>query len=100
MAMLSALPGMNAALALLAVVFYMFSVVTTKLFGEQFPGLFGSIRESLFTLFQIMTLESWASGTVRSVMEMHPHAPLVFVPFILLTAYGIVNLFVAMASRP
>ncbi|MAN79223.1 MAG: hypothetical protein CMM77_17080 [Rhodospirillaceae bacterium] len=96
LAMLSALPGMNAALVLLAVVFYMFSVITTKLFGEQFPGLFGSIDNSLFTLFQIMTLESWASGIVRPVMHLHPHAPLVFVPFILLTAYGIVNLFVAM----
>jgi voltage-gated sodium channel len=95
-AMLSALPGMNAALILLAVVFYMFSVITTKLFGEQFPGLFGSIEDSLFTLFQIMTLESWASGIVRPVMQLHAHAPLVFVPFILLTAYGIVNLFVAM----
>jgi voltage-gated sodium channel len=95
-AMLQALPGMNAALVLLAVVFYMFSVITTKLFGEQFPELFGSIVDSLFSLFQIMTLESWASGIVRPVMELHPHAPLVFVPFILLTAYGIVNLFVAM----
>ena len=95
-AMLTALPGMNAALLVLAVVFYMFSVITTKLFGDQFPGLFGSIDQSLFTLFQIMTLESWASGIVRPVMALHPHAPFVFVPFILLTAYGIVNLFVAM----
>lgn len=95
-AMLLALPGMNAALLLLAVVFYMFSVITTKVLGDEFPGLFGSIHASSFTLFQIMTLESWASGIVRPVMELHPHAPLIFVPFILLTAYGIVNLFVAM----
>lgn len=95
-AMLSALPGMNAALLLLGIVFYMFSVITTKVLVEQFPGLFGTIPMSMFSLFQIMTLESWASGIVRPVMELHPHAPVIFVPFILLTAYGIVNLFVAM----
>jgi hypothetical protein len=43
-------------------VFYVFSVITTKIFGQNFPDWFGTLGDSMFTLFQIMTLESWSMG--------------------------------------
>ncbi|BCX18572.1 MAG: hypothetical protein KatS3mg117_2254 [Geminicoccaceae bacterium] len=95
-ALLSALPGMGSVVALLILVFYVFAVMATKLFGPSFPDWFGSVGASLYTLFQIMTLESWSMGIVRPVMEKHPQAWLFFVPFILITTFAVLNLFIAL----
>ena len=59
------------------------------------PQWFGTMGESVFTLFQIMTLESWSMGIVRPVMDVFPLAWLYFIPFILLTTFAVLNLFIA-----
>jgi voltage-gated sodium channel len=41
-----------------------------------------------------MTLESWSMGIVRPVMEVYPLAWLFFVPFILMTSFTVLNLFI------
>ncbi|MEM9765446.1 MAG: ion transporter, partial [Pseudomonadota bacterium] len=51
---------------------------------------------SAYSLFQIMTLESWSMGIVRPVMEMHPYAWAFFVPFIMITTFAVVNLLVGL----
>jgi voltage-gated sodium channel len=94
-ALLAAIPGMGSVVALMSLVFYVFAVMATKLFGATFPDWFGSLGDSLYTLFQIMTLESWSMGIVRPVMEAHPWAWAFFVPFILLTTFAVLNLFIA-----
>ncbi len=95
-ALLAALPGMGSVVALLALVFYVFAVMATKLFGPSFPDWFGSVGHSLYTLFQIMTLESWSMGIVRPVMEKYPQAWVFFVPFILIVTFAVLNLFIAL----
>ena len=92
--LVAALPGMGSIIVLLALVFYVFSVMATKLFGDQFPQWFGSIGASAYSLFQIMTLESWSMGIVRPVMEAYPFAWLFFIPFILATTFTVLNLFI------
>jgi voltage-gated sodium channel len=93
--LLAAIPAMGSVIALLALVFYIFSVMATKLFGSQFPDWFGSVGASLFSLFQVMTLESWSMGIVRPVMDVYPYAWAFFVPFILVTSFAVLNLFIA-----
>lgn len=93
-ALISALPGMGSITLLLGLIFYVASVMATKLFGGDFPQWFGSIPSSAYSLFQIMTLESWSMGIVRPVMEVHPYAWLFFVPFILCTTFTMLNLFI------
>lgn len=90
--LLSALPGMGSIVLLLGLFFYVFSVMATKLFGSAFPEWFGSIASSAYTLFQIMTLESWSMGIVRPVMEAYPWAWAFFIPFILCTTFTVLNL--------
>ncbi len=92
--LMAALPGMGSIVVLMILVFYVFSVMATKLYGVTFPEWFGTIPESLYTLFQIMTLESWSMGIVRPVMEVHPWSWLFFMPFILCTAFTVLNLFI------
>ena len=68
-ALLGALPGMGSIAAVMLLIFYVGSVLATKLFGASFPTWFGSLGASAYSLFQIMTLESWSMGIVRPVME-------------------------------
>jgi voltage-gated sodium channel len=78
---------------LMAVFLYTSAVLATNLFGEKFPEWFGSLGGSLFSLFQILTLEGWAD-IARAVMEPYPWAPLFFIPFIILTTFTVLNLFI------
>jgi voltage-gated sodium channel len=92
----TALPGMGSVFLLMGIVFYIGAVMATKLFGTDFPQWFGTLGQSGYTLFQIMTLESWSMGIVRPVMEVYPYAWAFFVPFIMVTTFAVVNLLVGL----
>jgi voltage-gated sodium channel len=63
---------------------------------QSFPEWFGTLGASAYSLFQIMTLESWSMGIVRPVMEVYPYAWAFFVPFIMMTTFAVVNLLVGL----
>ncbi|MEL6450965.1 MAG: ion transporter [Pseudomonadota bacterium] len=92
----TALPGMGSVFLLMALIFYIGAVMATKLFSASFPDWFGDLGLSAYSLFQIMTLESWSMGIVRPVMEVYPYAWLFFVPFIMVTTFAVVNLLVGL----
>ena len=92
----TALPGMGSVFLLMALIFYIGAVMATKLFSSSFPDWFGDLGRSAYSLFQIMTLESWSMGIVRPVMEVYPYAWLFFVPFIMVTTFAVVNLLVGL----
>jgi voltage-gated sodium channel len=94
-ALLGSLPGLSSIALVLVLIYYVFAVMATKIFGTAFPEWFGSIGASFYTLFQVMTLESWSMGVARPVMEQFPHAWLFFVPFILVATFTMLNLFIA-----
>lgn len=93
-AFLHAIPGLGSVLALMSVFFYVAAVMATGFFGATHPEWFGHLGKSLYTLFQVMTLESWSMGIVRPVMETHPWAWAFFVPFIVMATFTILNLFI------
>lgn len=95
-ALLGALPGMGSVVVVMGLVFYVAAVMATKIFAPSFPDWFGSVARSAYSLFQIMTLESWSMGIVRPVMEVYPLAWLFFVPFIIVTSFAVLNLFIAL----
>ncbi len=103
----TALPGMGSVFVLMALIFYIGAVMATKLFGMSCPDCspaqvalmqewFGTLGRSAYSLFQIMTLESWSMGIVRPVMEIWPQAWAFFVPFIMVTTFAVVNLLVGL----
>ena len=95
LALVSVIPGMISIAGLLALLFYIFAIMSVQLFGESFPLWFGTLGESFYTLFQIMTLESWSMGIVRPIMDVHPFAWLFFVPFIFIVTFIMINLIIA-----
>ncbi|WP_233350792.1 ion transporter [Maricaulis maris] len=94
-ALLRAIPGMGAVMAVLGLMFYVSAVMATKFFSETNPERFGSLGESAFALFQVMTLEGWATDVALPVMEFHPWAWIFFLVFIVLTSFAVLNLFIA-----
>jgi len=92
--LLASVPGISSIALVMGIVFYVFAVLATTLFGDAFDEWFGSIGKSLYTLFQVMTLESWSMGIARPVMDMFPLAWAFFVPFILIATFTMLNLFI------
>lgn len=93
-AFIHSIPGLSSVMALMAIFFYIAAVMATGFFGETHEEYFGHLGRSLYTLFQIMTLESWSNGIVRPVMKSHPWAWAFFVPFIIFGTFTILNLFI------
>lgn len=93
-AFIHSLPGLGGVVVVMAIFFYTAGVLATRLFGATHPEWFGSLGATLYSLFQIMTLESWSMGIVRPVMATHPWAWAFFVPFIVIATFTILNLFI------
>jgi len=94
-ALAKAIPGMGAIMMVLLLIFYVAAVMAAKMFSGTHPEFFADLGASAFTLFQIMTLESWSMGVARPVIETHPWAWAFFVVFIILTSFAVLNLFIA-----
>lgn len=106
----ASLPGMGGVVAVLALIFYVSAVITTTIFGQAdlasapdgvtqddiavMRELYGTLGASFFTLFQLMTLEDWAGGIVLPTMKVFPNALLFFIPYIVITAFAVLNLFI------
>ena len=92
------IPGMVSVVGVLGLIFYVAAVLATKLFGiHPDPNMqewFGTISASAYTLFQIMTLESWSMGVVRPTMDLFPWAWVFFLPFIIITSFAVLNFFI------
>ena len=97
-ALLHAIPGMASIMAVLLIIYYVCAVLVTKLFsGHPDPEIatkFDSISSSMYTLFQVMTLEGWSQEIVRPVMDVYPYAWAFFIPFIIITSFAVLNLFI------
>jgi voltage-gated sodium channel len=88
------LPSIAWTSLLMTLIYYIFSVVGTMLFAEAFPDWFGSIPRTMYTLFQIMTLDGWSMDMCRPIMETYPYAWIYFVPFVTISAFIVLNIVV------
>jgi voltage-gated sodium channel len=92
--LLASLPGMSSILFLIGLIYYVFSVMGTKLFGATNPDLFGTLGKSLYTLFTVMTLEGWTNDVAKPVMEHHPYGWIYLFAFIIVATFMVLNLFI------
>ncbi|CUU39161.1 MULTISPECIES: ion transporter [Helicobacter] len=77
---------------LLLLVYYIYAVLGTQLFAEVIPDYFGDLGKSFFTLFQIMTGDSWSEGVARPTMAVYPYSWIYFVSFIVIVTFIVLNL--------
>lgn len=96
--LLRAIPGMASVMGVIVIIFFVFSVLVTKIFGRtgvpELEAIFGDLGKSMFTLFQLMTLEDWVGGIVEPAMALYPWSWVIFIPFIILTTFAILNFFI------
>ena len=90
----ASLPGMSSIVFLIGLLYYVFAVMGTKLFGADNPELFGTLGKSLYTLFTVMTLEGWTNDVAKPVMEHHPYGWVYLCTFIIVTTFMVLNLFI------
>lgn len=93
-AIIKSIPSILWTFILLMLIYYVFALIGVNLFGEAFPDWFGTIGKAMYTLFQVMTLESWSMGISRPVMEVYSFAWAYFVPFVLLSSFIVMNVVV------
>jgi voltage-gated sodium channel len=89
-ALLRSLPALGHILILLALLMYVYAAIGTSLFGQIAPKFFGSLHQSVLTLFSIITLEGWVTVMDEVVPQM-PAAWIYFVTFILFGTFVALN---------
>ena len=95
-AIFNAIPGMLWTTILFVIIMYTYALLGSTFFGNEFPDWFGNVWRSMYSLFQIMTLESWSMGIARPVMDIYPAAWVYFVTYVLIASYVILNIVVAL----
>ncbi|WP_226035577.1 ion transporter [Aquibacillus saliphilus] len=93
-ALILTIPSMGTILLLLGIFFYIYGVIGTMMFQSIAPEYFGTLHDSLLTLFQVVTLESWASGVMRPILAEDGSAWWYFVSFVLIGTFVIFNLLI------
>lgn len=97
-ALLDSLPGIASVGVVIALIIYVFAVIAANLYGGAHPDLFGDVFASMYTLFQVMTLEGWPDIAAQ-VSETHRRSWVFFLSFVLLATFTMLNLFVAIVVR-
>ena len=92
-AIIDSIPNVSWACVLLMIIFYIFAIMGTTLFAQDFPIAFGTLGKSLFTMFQLTTLEAWPD-IARDVMIKFPLAWTYFVSFIIISSFIVMNVIV------
>lgn len=111
-ALLKSIPSMSYVGILLFLLFYIYAVIGTFMFGQNDPIHFGSLQVSMMTLFKTITLEGWIDfmniqyygsdiygyenfpDTLREPSAHPIAAPVFFVSFILIGTMIMLNLFI------
>lgn len=101
-AMLRIIPSVLSIMTILLLIFYVYAVMFTELFksmkddGTIDGDYFTRIDKTFFTLFIIMTLDGW-SDIALQVIEVYPWSWLLFISFISITSFTILNLLVGVS---
>lgn len=92
-----AIPGMASITGVLLVIVYVFAVLGSQFFAqndnELMQAYFGDVGNSMFTMFQLITLDDW-SDIAKETIKLYPYAWMFFIPFIIITSFAVLNLFI------
>jgi voltage-gated sodium channel len=89
-----AIPGILWTFCFLLVFAYVYAIIGTNVFGEEFPEFFGTLGSSFLTLCQIITFDSWVSQITRPIVQEYHWAWFYFVSYAFTAAYVLMNVIV------
>ena len=73
---------------------YVYGMVGWILFHEELPAEWGTIGDSMLTLFVVMTLENFPQY-MEEASQVHPQAWIFFVSFVLIASFLVINVLIA-----
>ena len=97
-ALLDSIPGIASVGVVLVLIVYVFAVIGANIYGADHPAIFGNVFVSMYTLFQVMTLEGWAE-IASQVATTHARSWIFFLTFVLIATFTMLNLFVAIVVK-
>jgi voltage-gated sodium channel len=90
------LPGVMNAFIVLLLFMCIWAIMGVDFFGDDFVDEYGNFYVACLTHFQIMTLDSWASGVARPIMEsLGPFHAIFFISYVFINSIMMVNVVVA-----
>ena len=88
------LPPLASMAILTTLIIFVYGMVGWQLFAEQLPDRWGTIGEAMLTLFVMLTLENFPVY-MEEGMAIHPWSWVFFVSFVLVAAFVVINVFIA-----
>lgn len=92
--LIRSLVGVGYIILMVCIVTYIYAIIGSLLFQDHDPEHWHNLGTSILTLFTIITLEAWVE-VMEKALEFHPLAWLYFLSFIVLSAFVIINMFIA-----
>lgn len=92
-ALISALPRMGYVALLMFIIFYLYAVVGSLLFGHINPVLWGDLGISLLTLFRVATFEDW-TDVMYETMAVYSLSWIYYLTFIFFSAFVFLNMMI------
>ncbi len=84
---------------LLSLICYIYAVTGVHLFGETAPALFGTLSQTIMTLFRVMTFDNWSDLLTMVQVHQPVAATVYFLSFILLGTMIMLNLFIGIVMN-
>ena len=91
---LRSLPPLASMAILTTLILFIYGMVGWQLFGEELPNRWGTIGDAMLTLFVMLTLEDFPVY-MDEAREIHSWSWIFFVSFILVAAFVVINVFIA-----
>jgi voltage-gated sodium channel len=92
--MVGALPPIGSMGVLAFLFIYVYGMLGNILYGEELPGQWGDIGDSMLTLFTVLTLEGW-NEVLADAQAVHPQSWIFFISFVLIASLLLINILIA-----
>lgn len=92
--LVKAIPGILWTFCFLALFAYVYAIIGTNIFGEEYPEFFGNLAASCLSLCQILTFDSWVSQIARPIVQTYPLSWIYFITYAFIAASVIMNVIV------
>ena len=88
------IPSAGHIILLLGIILYVYAYVGYASFSEYDPVHWGDLGVAVLSLFQVVTMDDWGN-IMQTAIEQEPMAWIYFVSFVIISAFIVANLFIA-----
>ena len=96
--LIRSIPSVGHIVVLLGIILYVYGFVGYSSFREHDPVHWGNLGVAVLSLFQIMTMDDWVI-IMHTAIELEPMAWVFFISFVIISAFIVANLFVAVVIK-